>query len=47
MAFGALDQGGLRALYEELTTVIAAHDQEPGPSVAVGSECLEAIAVVR
>ena len=46
-AFDALDQRGRQALYEDLTALVAAHDREPGPSVAVASEYLEAIAVVR
>jgi len=46
-AVEALDQSGHQALHEDLTALIAAHDQEPGPSVAVAWEYLEAIAVVR
>ena len=46
-AFDALDPSGGQALYEELTALVAANDQESGASVAVGAEYLEAIAVVR
>ena len=46
-AFWALDQSGRQALYEDLHTLVAGHDPKPGPSVAVASEYLEAIVVVR
>jgi hypothetical protein len=46
-AFEALDQGSRERLYQELVALVAAHDREPGRSVALPSEYLEAIAVVR
>ena len=47
VALDALDQSGREALYEDLHTLVAGHDPKPGPSVAVASEYLEAIVVVR
>jgi ubiquinone/menaquinone biosynthesis C-methylase UbiE len=44
-AFDALDEGGCRALYEDLGALVAGRDREPGASVAVPSEYLEAVAV--
>jgi SAM-dependent methyltransferase len=46
-AFDGLDRSGRQALLEELTALIAAHDREPGPAVAVPAEYLEAIAVIH
>jgi ubiquinone/menaquinone biosynthesis C-methylase UbiE len=46
-AFEALDDSGQRQLHADLTTLAAKHDRAPGPSVAMASEYLEAIAVRR
>jgi ubiquinone/menaquinone biosynthesis C-methylase UbiE len=46
-AFDALDEGGRRALYEDLAALAAGHDREPGPSLCVPADYVEAIAVVR
>lgn len=44
-AFDALDQTGRERLHEDPTALAARHDREPGPSLAVPSEYVEAIAV--
>jgi hypothetical protein len=46
-AFDALDELGRRRLYDDLVAVAAHHDREPGPSLALPAEYLEAIATVR
>jgi SAM-dependent methyltransferase len=46
-AFDALDELGRRRLYDDLVAVAAHHDREPGPSLALPAEYLEAIAIVR
>jgi ubiquinone/menaquinone biosynthesis C-methylase UbiE len=46
-AFDALDERGRDQLSADLTELAAQHDREPGPSIAVPSEYLEAIAVMR
>lgn len=46
-AFDALDESGRERMYEDLAALAASHDQEPGPSIAVPSEYVEAIAIVR
>ena len=47
LAFDALDRSGRQVLYEDLVALVARYDREPGTSVAVASEYIEAIAVVR
>jgi SAM-dependent methyltransferase len=44
-AFDALDEGGRRRLHDDLADLAARHDQEPGPSIALPSEYIEAIAL--
>ncbi len=44
-AFDTLDERGRQAMHEDLVALVARHDREPGPSVAVPSEYLEAVAV--
>jgi hypothetical protein len=46
-AFDALDELGRRRLYDDLAALAARHDREPGSSLAVPSEYIEAIALVR
>ncbi len=46
-AFEALDEGGREQLYADLAGLAARHDREPGPSIALPSEYVEAIAVRR
>jgi SAM-dependent methyltransferase len=46
-AFEALDDAGREHLHADLVALVAADDRGPGPSVAIPSEYLEAIAVVR
>lgn len=46
-AFEALDDSGQEQLQADLTALAATHDRAPGPSVAMASEYLEAIAVRR
>jgi SAM-dependent methyltransferase len=46
-AFEALDDPGREQLYDDLTALAATHDRAPGPSVAMASEYLEAVAVRR
>jgi ubiquinone/menaquinone biosynthesis C-methylase UbiE len=46
-AFEALDDIGRERLHADLTALVAAHDTADGPSVAIPSEYLEAIAVSR
>jgi SAM-dependent methyltransferase len=46
-AFDALDDVGRERLYDELAALAIRHNREPGPSLAVPSEYIEAIAVVR
>jgi SAM-dependent methyltransferase len=43
-AFGALDEPGRDRLYDDLTALARAHDQEEGPSVAMPAEYLEVVA---
>ena len=43
----ALDDSGQEQLHADLTALAATHDRAPGPSVAMASEYLEAIAVRR
>ena len=47
VALDALDQSGREALCGDLAALVARHDRDPGPSIAVPAEYLEAIAVVR
>jgi ubiquinone/menaquinone biosynthesis C-methylase UbiE len=44
-AFDALDERGRERLHEDLAALVADHDRERGPTVAVPSEYLEAVAV--
>jgi SAM-dependent methyltransferase len=44
-AFDALDQTGRERLHEDLATLAVRHDREPGPTIALPSEYLEAVAV--
>jgi ubiquinone/menaquinone biosynthesis C-methylase UbiE len=44
-AFDALDQTGREQLHEDLAALARQHHREPGPSIALPSEYLEAIAV--
>jgi SAM-dependent methyltransferase len=46
-AFEALDDTAREHLHADLAALVAAHDRGPGPSVAIPSEYLEVIAVVR
>jgi SAM-dependent methyltransferase len=46
-AFEALDDSGQEQLYDDLTSLAARHDRASGPSVAMASEYMEAIAVRR
>jgi SAM-dependent methyltransferase len=43
-AFEALDEAGQERLWDDLTALAREHDREPGPSVAMPSEYLEAVA---
>jgi SAM-dependent methyltransferase len=43
-AFAALDEAGQGRLYGDLLSLVAAHNREPGASVALPSEYLEVIA---
>ena len=43
-AFKALDDAGREHLHADLAALVAAHDREPGPTVAIPSEYVEAIA---
>jgi SAM-dependent methyltransferase len=47
MAFDALDESGRDRLSVDLATLADRHDREPGPSIALPSEYIEAIATVR
>jgi ubiquinone/menaquinone biosynthesis C-methylase UbiE len=44
-AFDALDENDRRQLYEDLIQLAIRHDREPGPSVAIPSAYVEAVAV--
>lgn len=46
-AFDALDETGREQLYRDLAALAARHDRERGPSIALASEYVEAIAVLR
>ena len=46
-AFDALDESGRDRLSVDLAALARRHDREPGPSIAVPSEYIEAIAIVR
>lgn len=46
-AFDALDESGRDRLSEELAALADRHDRESGPSIALPSEYIEAIATVR
>ena len=44
-AFDALDERGREQLYDDLSELATQHDREPGPTIAVPSEYVEAVAV--
>jgi hypothetical protein len=44
-AFDALDERGRAQLYDDLSALAAQHDRELGPTIAVPSEYVEAVAV--
>jgi SAM-dependent methyltransferase len=46
-AFDALGDTGREHLRADLAALVAAHDREPGPTVAIPAEYLEVVAVVR
>jgi hypothetical protein len=46
-AFDAPDQSGRGRLYHDLAALAVSHNREPGPSLAIPSEYVEAIADVR
>jgi ubiquinone/menaquinone biosynthesis C-methylase UbiE len=44
-AFEVLDERGRKTLHDDLIALAEKHDREPGPSVAMSSEYLEAVAI--
>jgi hypothetical protein len=46
-AFQALDEPGQQRLHDDLAALATQHDRAPGPSVAMASEYLEAVAICK